>query len=273
MNVVIKDIEIDAKTPVVFIPLSDIHVGHMDFDISYFKKTVAWIKEKGALTFFGGDMIDAIGRTDKRFEVDSVDPFFLPYLDSMYEKQTEVFIDLVTPIKDQIISVLPGNHECSVKKWNSFPVVANIAKALDIPISTDPGYIILRFHNNTSIMCVKIWVSHGTFLGGRLLGGKVNNLLKVGQSFPGNDIYLAGHTHDKWMIEQYPSRLTAKFNIEEKRCFFANTGGFLRTYQEKDTDTWASRSVFTPQVPGCVRFDFYLKRKNGQRYIDIHGRV
>jgi hypothetical protein len=275
MNVVTKNLEISAGKSVVFVPISDTHIGHVDCDRQYLQDTVAWIKKKGAITCLMGDMIDAIGMRDKRFEVNSLDPFFLPYLDQLYQKQVEVFLDIVRPIKDQILWAMTGNHETTIKKRSSFDAVALIASALEIPVLTDPGFSVLRFRASTSNCNTRIWASHGCFLGGRYRGGKINTLERVSQYFPGCDLYLAGHTHDKWIIEGHQVRLTHALKIEERRCYFTNTGAILRTYQEKEHDTWASRSVFSPQVPGCVRFDFYLKRRNkdGVRYVDIHGRV
>jgi hypothetical protein len=275
MNVVIENLDISTSKPVTFVPLSDLHVGHVDCDMEYLWNTVAWIKKKGAITVLMGDMIDAIGMRDKRFEVNSLDPLFLPYLDQLYQKQVEVLLDILRPIKDQILWVMTGNHETTIKKRSSFDAIALIASALEIPILTDPGYTALRFHTSQTGCSLKFWASHGCFLGGRLRGNKINKLEQVSQYFPGCDLYLAGHTHDKWITEGHRVCLTNKWHVEEKRCYFANTGAILRTYQEKDNDTWASRNVFSPQVPGCVRFDFYLKRRktDDTRYIDIHGRV
>ena len=275
MNVITRDVDISCDKPVTFVPLSDVHIGHIDCDLVYFQNTIDWIKKKGALTVLVGDMIDAIGMTDRRFEVDSVDPFFLPHLDKLYQKQTEVLIDMLEPIKDQVMWVMWGNHETTIKKRSTFDAIEVISKALGLPILTDPGFFGIRFHDGQNVCNLKMWASHGCFMGGRLRGGKVNKLEQISQYFPSCDIYLAGHTHDKWITEVHKINLTRTLKIEERRCYFANTGAFLRTYQEKDTDTWASRSVFSPQVPGCVRFDFYLKRRkdNKVRYIDVHGRV
>jgi hypothetical protein len=243
--------------------------------MQYFQDTVAWIKKKGAITVIVGDMIDAIGIHDKRFELKSIDPFFLPYLDHLEQKQVEVFLDLVGPIKDQILWCMTGNHETTIKKRSTYDALKNISEALEKPVLTDPGFTGLKFHSGGSVCTLKVWASHGCFMGGRLIGGKVNRLKQVSEHFPGCDIYLAGHTHDKWAIEGHQVELSKNLKIIEKRCYFANTGAFLRTYQEKDSDTWASRSVFSPQVPGCCRFDFYLKRRGSDdvRYIDVHTRL
>ena len=271
MNIVIKDIDIVRNEPVTFVPISDVHVGHADFDKQYFKDTVAWIKKKGALTVLLGDLIDGIGKKDRRFENASLDPEFYPYLDSLYQKEVEMFLDLVEPIKEQTIAVMPGNHEVTVEKQCSYNATAAIASAMDKPILTDPGYVVLKFHEGRGICSVKIWCSHGCFLGGRYTGGKVNAMERLSQYFCA-DIYLAGHTHKKFVVEDHIVKLSKNYNLEEKRVYFANTGAFLRTYKEKDSDSWASRSVFAPQVPGVCRFDFYLKTKNNTRYIDIHTR-
>jgi len=48
----------------------------------------------------------------------------------------------------------------------------------------------------------------------------------------------------------------------------------MSTYTDSNVDTWASRSVFSPQRSGVARIDFYLKRnKNSSRYIDTHVRI
>lgn len=275
MNVLIKDLEISADKPVTFVPLSDLHIGHIDSDLQYLRDTIDWIKKKGAVTVLIGDVIDAIGMKDKRFEINSLDPFFLPYLDQLYQKQVEVLLDIIRPIKDQILWIMTGNHETTIKKRSAFDAIELISSALEIPILTDPGFSILRFQASTTTLNIKIWASHGCFLGGRYRGSKINTLERTSQYFPGCDIYLAGHTHDKWIVEGHQVRLTHKSKIEERRCYFANTGAIMRTYQEKNCDTWASRSVFSPQVPGVCRFDFYLKRHKGDnaRYIDTHARV
>ena len=271
MNRVIKDIEITRQEPITFVPISDVHIGHADFDEQYFKDTVAWIKKKGALTVLLGDLIDGIGKHDRRFENTSLDPKFYPYLDGLHQKQVEVFMELIEPIKDRVIAVMAGNHETAVKKQFSYDATDAIATALGVKILTDPGYVVLKFHEGRGICSVKIWCSHGCFLGGRYTGGKVNAMERLSQYFCA-DIYLAGHTHKKFVVEDHIVKLSKNFNLEEKRVYFANTGAFLRTYREKDTDSWASRNVFAPQVPGVCRFDFYLKTKNNTRYIDIHTR-
>ncbi len=91
------------------------------------------------------------------------------------------------------------------------------------------------------------------------------------------DMILAGHTHDLWMSTRkkvVPVIGKNKITFDEKKITFINTGSFMSTYTDSNIDTWASRSVFSPQRSGVARIDFYLKRnKNHTRYIDCHVRL
>lgn len=272
MNVVVKKIK---ASEAILIPLSDLHVGHIDFDEKYLRDTIAWMVKRGAYTILLGDMIDGISKHDRRFENDSIAPYFRDHLDNLHHVQVEYCLDLLQPLKDAelILASLTGNHETAVKKMFSYDAATVIAESLGVPKLTDPGYVVFGLEYHGSRHYAKIWCSHGCFLGGRLTGACVNAMERLAQYFHGVDIYMAGHSHKKWVTEGHVGQLSKNFHIEDKRQYFANTGAFLRTYREKDTDTWGGSSVFAPKVPGVVRFDFYIKKKNGLRYLDIHNRT
>lgn len=270
MNVVVKRIEAQQAS---LVPLSDLHVGHIDFDEQFLKNTVAQMVNEGTYTILLGDIIDGIGKKDRRYENDSIAPYFLKHLDNLHEEQIEYAFELLKPLKEAnlIICTLPGNHEVSIRKQFDYNAAKVLAKRLGVPLLTDPGYVVLVLNQDNSKHSAKIWCSHGYFMGGRLTGSKVNALERISQHFCA-DVYLAGHTHLWWVVESCKVELSKNFKLDEgKRFHFANTGAFLRTYREKDTDSWASRNVFSPQVPGVVRFDFRIMRKAGRRYLDIHG--
>jgi hypothetical protein len=271
MNIVIKEL---SQNKTIFVPLSDLHVGHVDCDIDYIKKTVAWMVSHNAYTVLLGDMIDAICRHDKRYENDSIDPYFLPYLDNLHHEQESVCCELLQPLADHglIIGMLTGNHETTIKKYFSHDSHSIMSEKLGIPIITDPGYVVLKFNIGGSILRTVVWCSHGCFMPcGRTKGAQVVALERQTQHFDA-DIYLAGHTHNKWVFPlAHRIGVNSKNRLIEKRRTGANTGGFMRTYSEKNTDTWASRKCFPPQVPGVVRFDIKIKTCRGNRYVDIHG--
>lgn len=278
MNYTTIDINISTKEPVVLVPISDVHIGHVDHDKKLFRDTVKWIKDHGAYTILLGDLIDGISQKDRRYENESIADEFKGHLDNLHYKQTEAFIKGIMPIKDRVLGVMSGNHEQTVKQQFGFDAISVIAQRLEKPILTDPGYLIIRFKNGGSTSIYTIFCSHGHFMGGRKRGAKVNNMEdKMGDfSF---DAMLAGHTHDRWVStrKQIVPIIGRNNNVvfEDKRKLFINTGSFMTTYTDSNVDTWASRKVFSPQIAGVVRMDFYLKRskKTGGRYIDCHTRI
>ena len=276
MNSIIKDIDIKPNEPVVLVPISDCHVGHVDFNKKLFHDTVKWIKENHAYTVLLGDLIDGISQKDRRYENDSIADEFKPYLDNLHYKQCEVFLEGIMPIKDQILGVMGGNHEQKVKNQFGFDPISVIAQRLEKPILTDPGYLILRFKNGGTSRLYNIFCSHGQFMGGRKRGSKINSMEDKMADFD-FDMILAGHTHDLWMSTRkkvVPVIGKNKITFDEKKITFINTGSFMSTYTDSNIDTWASRSVFSPQRSGVARIDFYLKRnKNHTRYIDCHVRL
>lgn len=273
MNSVIKEIPISASNPASLVPIHDVHIGHVGFDKKYFTDSIKWIKDTGTHVVLLGDLIDAIPQQDRRFENTSIDPFFHPYLDNLHHMQTKVFIDLVRPIKDQIIAILSGNHETSLKNKFSYDATKVIADELEIPVISDPGYVILKFkRSKTSTLQKNILCTHGQLLGGRKRGSKVNNLEDLISSFE-FDLVLAGHSHDKWTSQRNRIKPNSRGILSYDKKLFVNGGSFLHTYNLNDAnDNWATRKLFSPGVPGMVRVDFYLKEARGKNYIDVHVR-
>jgi len=276
MDILIHDVEIDETHPFCLIPISDVHIGHVDHDKEFARKTIEWIKNKGASTLILGDMIDGIWHKDPRFEIQAIAPEFKPYMDSLHQRQVAAFLELVEPIKENIIMVMAGNHEDSVRKHTGFDPTKIIAESLNVPELIDPSYVVLRFNYHNTKRLVNIFCTHGTRLGGRKRGVKVNTM----EDWPSKwdaDIYLAGHTHDIFETRRVQVRLSRTGKYEKRRIRFIQTGSFMDTYPEpKDKySTWASRKLFDPVEPGVARIDFYAKRKGPKRrkYIDIHART
>jgi len=197
MNSIVIDIDITPDKPIILIPISDVHVGHIDHNKKLFQDTVKWIKDNNSYTILLGDLIDGISQKDRRYENDSIADEFKPYLDNLHYRQCEIFLKDIMPIKDNIIGVMGGNHEQTVKKQFGFDAISVIAQRLEKPILTDPGYVIIRFHDGKATRLYNIFCSHGNFLGGRKRGSKVNNLEDKMSDFD-FDLILAGHSHDLW---------------------------------------------------------------------------
>jgi len=272
MKVIMHDVEIDWENPFCLIPISDVHIGHVDHDKDFAKKTIDWMAKKGASTILLGDMIDGICPKDRRFENTSIADEFKVHLDNLHHKQVEAFLKLIDPIKEKVIAVMGGNHEETVKKHYSYDPTQVIADAIKKPVLSDPAYVILRFNYKSSKRLVSIFCTHGQFLGGRKRGSKVNKMEDLASEHDA-DIYLAGHTHDIWETRTCRTGISRNGKYEKQRKRFINTGSFMDTYLEGEYSTWASRKLFKPIDPGVARIDFYIKKKKDKRYIDIHVRT
>ena len=217
MNSTIVDIDITPENPVTLIPLSDLHIGHAEHDKKLLADTVKFIKQKGAYSILVGDLIDAIAMQDRRYENDSIHPDFKSHLDNLHHEQCKSVIKSLSPIKKQILGTVGGNHEATLKKMASYDAVSVIAEGLEVKQLTDPSYIILRFRNGGTSRSVRIWLSHGCFMGGgKFRGSKVNNLEQKSGQFEA-DIYLSGHTHDRWVTSRTNMVITDSGVIKENR--------------------------------------------------------
>jgi len=271
MNIVTKEIPISAASPVVIVPLSDLHIGNAAHDRDLLRKTVAWIKKKGAYTVLLGDQIDAISQADRRFENDSIATEFKSELDNLHHAQTRAVIKAMKPIKGHILGVMAGNHEHTVKQRYSYDSAAIVADELTAPLLSDPSWVRLKLvRTERSMHHINMFCSHGLFVGGgRKFGSKVNNMRDLAAGFAA-DIYLGGHSHTLFHISDVGMSVSPNGKILEKRRHYINTGSFMRTYIDNDKDSWASRKVFMPNRVGCARIDLRLKKHGQTYYPDIH---
>src|SRR3989304_7383755 len=113
MKIFEETITLDNKNePVKIVPFSDIHIGAAGVNTTYLKNTIKWIEETPNCYAIGvGDYCDCIDIKDKRFDIKAIDKKFVPCLDNIASAQMEYMTDLLEPIKDKILCMIPGNHE------------------------------------------------------------------------------------------------------------------------------------------------------------------
>jgi hypothetical protein len=95
----------DKHDKIYFTDLSDLHVGHKGFDEESFKKTVSIIaKHPNFFVFLGGDSINHANKGSKSSQFE----------ESMSPREQVLYLEqLITPIKNQIIGKIDGNHDGS----------------------------------------------------------------------------------------------------------------------------------------------------------------
>jgi hypothetical protein len=214
-------------------------------------------------------MIDAIPTQDRRFENKAIAPDLMKCLDNLHHVQTSRLTRMFKPISDKILGILPGNHEITLKKSFSYDATAVMAESLNIPIITDPGFLVLKFNrSNTSSFKIKILCNHGISTA-RRKGGVVNALEDISRYIDA-DIYLTGHSHQRFSTSQDIVILNNKNILTTHKRVFGNTGSCMNNYVlNDDTDNWMSRKVFPTQVPGFLKFTFSVRYNGRNQKLDI----
>jgi len=252
------------------IPFGDIHMGAAGVNKSYLKKTIDWIEDTPNCWAIGiGDNIDAIDIKDKRFDIKSVDKDFIKNLDNIAGAQMEYIVNLLEPIKEKILVMLPGNHEDKLRTRYSIDVMKQLKKDLKINIGSDETYLRLKFNRNQfHTTPVNFWLHHGWFAG-RKIGGKINQLTDVSNSRDA-DVYIAGHSHDLWAttLEKQFLPLNGMIPIKVKKIFI-NSGTFMETNTLGGT-SYSSQKAYPISKIGTARLDIY---PNHRPRPDLHVRI
>ena len=269
----------DKKKPLVVVPFGDVHIGANGCNKEYFENTIKWIKNKpNCYAIAMGDLVDCIIMNDKRFDIKGVDKDFLPHLDNLPMAQMDYLKKILEPIKDKILCAIPGNHEDKFRTEHGVDVMYELHRDIEITISDYMTFLRIKFDKSQfHTTPIIFWLQHG-FFSGRKMGGKLNNLTDVANSYDA-DVYCVGHSHDLFAATTEKLCLVSSGSsiIKEKKIF-CNTGSFVETTISGGT-SYAEKKAYPVAKIGTVRLDIYPQRKisvmNGARLYrpDIHIRI
>jgi predicted phosphodiesterase len=268
MKIVKKIIKLENKDePLTIIPLGDIHVGSANCDKTKLKELIEWIKNKENCFVIGmGDYCDAININDKRFRFSELDPYFQSKIENLGIEQVRYSIELLKPIKEKILVMIPGNHEESFIKYNSIDLIKELCAGLNVERGDYMTYLKLDFDRSQfHKQGVVFWLHHGWFAG-RKKGGKVNNLEDIAAGWDA-DIYCAGHSHELFATSTTRMSIVGD-NLVENKKIFCNTGTFMKTISIGNS-SYSEKKAYRPTKIGVLRIDI-KPRKIGKP--DIHVR-
>jgi len=150
-------------------PLFDIHYGNPLCDVQALK---TYLEDSDDKTYFfgGGDMMDSIVTTDRRYAKSSD----ATGGDAIIDEQVEGLFAILEPYRDKIIGLGRGNHEDTiVKKCGTDPAWRLCAK-LDVEYLGYSGLIRLRFREKSGRgRTVVIRWHHGWSGGARTPGASI----------------------------------------------------------------------------------------------------
>lgn len=188
--------DLSAFKSVVVYPLADIHLGSEDADVEAFTRLIDDIADDPfAFVVLAGDMID----NGVKSSVTNV------YRQTMRPAdQKRAMAQMLEPIRDKIICILPGNH-CyrSAKDTDDCPAY-DIASKLDLEdvYRENMAFIRIRLGKDTAHQRPYryfIGVVHGAG-GGAQAGSSVNKTDAFMQSIEGLDVLITAHSHKPYAL-------------------------------------------------------------------------
>lgn len=223
--------------------LGDWHLGHNTCNIPYIQKYINFIKDKPyARVILMGDLFEAATRSS----IGSG-----PYSEDFHpDKQKELILELLEPIKDKIYGSHIGNHEMRILNMTSMNLTKDIARELKHKYYGFAAYTKIKLGKQQYV----IYSTHGSS-GATLPHTKIKQCINLG-NFIDADVYLYGHVHSLDSKAIHFEQVKGRKVIDRKR-YFVLTGGFL-DYK----DSYAEMKNMIPSKSGAPRILFYRKNRD-----------
>jgi len=243
-----KDLtSIDASTKRIVL-FGDVHWGTKACAEDLVKETAEEIRKDSTLCWIGvGDFLDCIGFRDKRFDPRTLpDRYDISDLDDLFMLQTQEFVDIVDPIRDQCIGLLSGNHEDMIRRFHNVNVYHHLCKTL-LPEGIEfddfclEDMTMLSIKHREGKRPIVLWVTHGTGGAARTVEIALRRVKQWMNQFIA-DAYAMGHVH--WAVADNNVVAIDQKGREVRRAV-AITGGFLKAYL-RDVSTYVERRILPP---------------------------
>ena len=205
--------------------LSDVHIGSAECDLNLFKKTIEFIKNTPDMyVILLGDILDTALKTSKTDIYSEV----MTIADAQ-----KLAIELLTPIKDKIIGMAPGNHENRVWRETGIDLSLWLAEKLGVQDNYRVNALAMSIDfgkdNNGRPYKLNIFGQHGGYGGGRKLGSAMNAIEDMDGIVANADIYLRAHTHSPIQGSRKVFNFNNQGNLESKIKNYFNAPSFLLT--------------------------------------------
>lgn len=220
----------EFNQPITVFPISDVHfgtLGHMEREWFDFCKMVE--KTPNAYVILGGDLIN----NNTRSSVGS------PWDDTVRPReQKKRMAEFLSPIKDQILCCVSGNHEARSMKDADDDPTYDIVTKLDLEELYRPNIAFMKIslghrkRDNSPIQSYTFAVTHGAG-GGIYTGATVNRNERFGNVIDGLDCLIVGHTHkgtvskpSKIIIDRKNNKVTMSHYTVISMVSWMNYGGY-----------------------------------------------
>lgn len=196
-----------AKSKFYIFPLSDLHVGHENFNPKFFRywEKVFRNTSKNKCVYLLGDLIDnpsnRIGAFDSNMST---------------EDAVQEVVDLLHPHRKYIRFCCTGNHEARTKKDYNLDVTKLIAERLKCEYSRNDFFDPLNVVDNEIV----VYGKHGTRFSKDPQLAMKNFIMDMSNIHA--DLCMQGHNH----FSEFSSKFIRDYN-DGKRRYYCFTGHFL----------------------------------------------
>jgi hypothetical protein len=234
--------------------VSDLHVGAAEFDEKYLAALLKWVKDTpNCYLMLNGDLGNIATKDSKS---DVYEDRLTPH--QQVKKLKGYFSDL----KDRVLGLTEGNHEHRIRQATSIDICEDLAEYLGCPYGREGLLMQIRLGKgkNGKPVSYLTYTTHGWSMA-RSAGGKVNMAVSLA-SVVLADLYIAGHTHTKYLFEKsflVPDEQNGQVIV--KKQLFASSGSVL------DYGGYAVAKGYPPGAKGIPRIRLDGKRK------DLHASI
>ncbi len=200
------------KNRISLVPLGDLHIGSKLTKENYIKDVVKYISNKeDTYTIINGDIIEGVTTSS----VGNI--YDLKYTSP--DEQIQKAIELLTPIKDRILSITSGNHDVR-SDGHDFNI--EVARHFSVPFHQVGNLLQLRIGRkprNKKPFVYTVYHTHG-YGGGITKGAKTNKNSKYG-TIVVSDVVITSHVHE-WInstqVFFIPDLYNKKLGVKQQYC-------------------------------------------------------
>lgn len=239
----IKSIKVKLDTignNIKLVAISDVHLGDSNCDVEKFRGVVNFIKNTpDCYCVLLGDILNTALKNSKS-DI---------YTETLNVAQAQkLALEILTPIKDKILAMTPGNHENRVWREVGVDVSLWLAERLGIQDKYRNNAVALSVQFGKDIngnpFRINIFGQHGGYGGGRKLGAAMNALEDMDGMVANADIFLRAHTHSPVSGRRDVFLFNEQGNAVRKSKYYFNAPSFLnfggyaeeKGYRPQNTD-------------------------------------
>ncbi len=232
-------------------PIFDVHIGHTDCDIAGFRRDLEETDNK-TLFIGGGDMLDSIITTDKRYRKSSD----ATTKEAIIDEQTDIAYNILKPYNTQIIGLGIGNHESVIIRKCGTNPIKRLCEKLSTPEHQVKylGYSclikLILSENGGRIRSIVVRQHHGWGGASRTRGANITKYERDIGKWDA-DIFLYGHVH-QLQFDRTPRLGMSGKKLTARPQLMVICGTYQKTYSEDENATFSEEKGFPPVEIGSA---------------------